>query len=912
MDDRREYRMFKAAVLGPLVQMSRVAEGRLPSITEVRELVEKMTRVFDVSSSEAAALIREIEARHGVTIDDGSVLKTATYRPWLDAARADIDWYYWRRYERLLSEEKHFPPRVVAGLDGVTDRVLGLLENPPRDGDWDRRGMVIGQVQSGKTANYLGLCCKAADAGYRVISVIAGLHNSLRMQTQRRLDEGLVGFDSVRILNGRTRRLGVGEFDFSRQPSALTTSLGDFDRQIAEKAVIPLANSNEPWVFVIKKNAMILDNLVKWLAAHNRHRGVDRIDEPMLLIDDEADNASINIGRRDEVSRINGLVRGLLGMFTRSSYIGYTATPFANIFIDPEDEDEMLGDDLFPRDFIVSLDPPNNYFGPGRLFGAGSGLSLQIADDFEALLPLDHKIDWRVAGLPKSLEQALRVFLLARAIRLCRGQAGVHNSMMVNVSRFLNVQGQVRALLHERVTVIRQSLSVSGGLPARDVVAYPEIRALHDVFRQQYAGSCGVGWPDVFQRLHESVSAVQVIEVNSRAADPLDYLAYEETGLNVIAVGGFSLSRGLTLEGLTVSYFLRNSVMYDTLMQMGRWFGYRDGYDDLCRVWMPEEAAGWYGHISESIDELREDLARMQRMNATPKDFGLRVRSHPDSLTVTARNKMGSGQKVRVRIGLANSFVETTTLRADRRALEDNLQAAIGFARDLADRGCRCEVWPPASPGRRSGESRLFRGVPIEAVEQFVGSFRAHPGYAKAQPGPVLAHLEAGRDAELAVWDVLFPSVRPDDSSRQLVFERLGFRLHCQRRKKGDRSDATTWTITNQHRVSSRGVERAGLSAEQVKQARDEYKRSKSPDQDRGSYPDHIYRTVRGRPLMVVHLLAIGDEDDDLSEREPVVAWSMSLPQSDREQEAVEYVVNPTWYARRYGDERDEEGIENA
>jgi len=162
------------------------------------------------------------------------------------------------------------------------------------------------------------------------------------------------------------------------------------------------------------------------------------------------------------------------------------------------------------------------------------------------------------------------------------------------------------------------------------------------------------------------------------------------------------------------------------------------------------------------------------------------------------------------------------------------------------------------------------------------------------------------------VWDVLFPSVRPDDSAPQLFFEGLGFPLYCQRRKKGVRSDATTWTITNQHRVSSRGVERAGLSADQIKRVEDEFRRSRPPGQDLSNYPDHIYRTARDRPLLVVHLLAIGDEGDDLSEEEPVVAWSMSLPQSDREQQAVEYVVNPIWYARRYGGERDEEGIENA
>src|SRR5262249_35101440 len=148
---------------------------------------------------------------------------------------------------------------------------------------------------------------------------------------------------------------------------------------------------------------------------------------------------------------------------------------------------------------------------------------------------------------------------------------------------------------------------------------------------------------------------------------------------------GFSLSRGLTLEGLTVSYFLRNSMMYDTLMQMGRWFGYRPGYDDLCRIWMLEEAESWYRHIALSIDELREEMRRMEEANATPEQFGLKVRSHPDTLIVTARNKMGSGEQVVVRVGLANQFIETTALRRDGQ--DANRRAAVALAERLAEAG---------------------------------------------------------------------------------------------------------------------------------------------------------------------------------------------------------------------------------
>ena len=262
----------------------------------------------------------------------------------------------------------------------------------------------MGPVQSGKTANYIGVVTKAADAGYRVIIIIAGLQNKLRNQTQRRVDEGFIGFSSTagprRQLLKQTI-LGVGRYDSRRRPSAFTTSHRDFHKGIAESLNVPLKNLRQPAVFVIKKNPSTLRNLIDWLKTHNAQLGTDTIREPMLLIDDEADNASINIKHRmDEISRINGQIRELLNLFDRSNYVGYTANPFANIFIDPDSEDQMVGHDLFPRDFVVSLDPPTNYFGAARVFRDSADTVLRDVDDHEDLLPTSHRIDHVVTGLP--------------------------------------------------------------------------------------------------------------------------------------------------------------------------------------------------------------------------------------------------------------------------------------------------------------------------------------------------------------------------------------------------------------------------------------------------------------------------------------------------------------------------------
>lgn len=896
----RDLDKLKAAVSG-------VLGTDLPTQEGIRECIALLRRSFPgVTDEEANELALWFEQVHGVRMRDGAALQDTGFEPWLEDARAGMDPYYWDRYHKLLVS-KDFSAHVLATLDDVTDRTLGFLENPTRPGEWDRRGMVVGHVQSGKTANYTGLVCKAADAGYKVIVIIAGIHNNLRNQTQRRIDEGFVGFDSTSNLLRKTLPrqsvVGVGRFDFRRRPAAFTTSQRDFSKTIADSVGVPLQNLGEPAVFVIKKNTSTLRNLIEWLTAHNAQRGTSTIREPMLLIDDEADNASINIRhRQDEVSRINSQIRQLLQLFDRSCYIGYTATPFANIFIDPDSDNEMLGHDLFPRDFIVSLDPPDNYFGATKVFSDDAERIVQHVDDHADVLPLKHRIDHVITGLPGTLQAAVRVFVVARAIRLARGHVGRHNSMLVNVSRFVAVQGQIRNEIHALVGRIRSSARVNGGLPPAQAMADFEIAALCQAFEEHYADSCGVSWASVQPRLRESASAVNVVEVNSRAAGSLDYAAHEALGLNVIAVGGFSLSRGLTLEGLVVSYFLRNSMMYDTLLQMGRWFGYRRGYEDLCRVWMPEEAQGWYTHIAESIEELRDELARMQSVNATPKDFGLRVRSHPDTLVVTARNKMGTGRSLRVLIGLANRFVETAILRRDEPSRRANRQAAITLAGQLRRAGL------PPERGEEVGGGRLMRRVPVQLVDAFLLAFRNHEGFPLTATGPVRKYIRQRHVDELAEWDVLFAGVTSARApAKPLEDFSLGFRLLCQRRAEGRRIDDATLMISKKQRVSTRGIARIGVDDEDARKAEAEYDATQPTAKKRANYPDWIYGPVRKRALLVVHLLAIGEEDDDLRGQEPFVAWSISFRATSREEEKVEYVVNTTWEREHYPQDDDEE-----
>lgn len=890
--------MSEAQQLLETLASAALALEPLPTPERIRDIIDSL-RITPLCSAvtpdEAEHLAMVLEERHGVTMKIGALLTAKGYMPWLEAARPNVVPYYWERYRRLLTE-RGWSGQVLATLDTMSERILGLLENPVKPGPWDRRGMVVGHVQSGKTSNYAALICKAADTGYRLIVVIAGVHNRLRNQTQLRLDEAIVGRDSARLLaNKQDQYIGVGRFDKSRRPVTFTTSLRDFSKATATGVGVPLKNLTEPALFVVKKNARTLTNLLEWLKENARSASA-AFDVPVLLIDDEADNASINTRYGSgEVTRINGQIRDLLHLFDRSSYIGYTATPFANIFIDPDTDDEMVGADLFPRDFIVSLDPPTNYFGPSRVFVDEPDRIVRHITDHETYLPLKHEIHTEVGTLPPSLCTAIRTFVVARAIRLVRGHVHQHCSMLVNASRFTDVQRQLRNEVHEFVDGIKASIRVNGALPLPTALADPEIAALYAAWSDEYQDS-GTTWEQIQPRLHEAAATISVVEINSRSGMSLNYEDYVETGLAVIAVGGFSLSRGLTLQGLMVSYFLRNSIMYDTLMQMGRWFGYHPGYEDLCRVWLPEEAEGWYAHVAESIEELREELRVMEAANATPEQFGLKVRGHPDALIVTARNKMGAGELVRVSIGLGNHFVETAVLRRD--ALEENREGVRRLAEDLARSG------RPIVSASQSPSGWLLREVPVEPILDFIAGFRHHVGSMLTDPVPLRRYIERRRTDQFARWDVLFASVgRPLDTGLRNE-TLLGVPINCQQRSPGTRTDKDTLFITNKQRVASRGVEKAGLAPGEVAAAEEAY-RLEHPGQREPNYPDRIYRKRRQRPLLIIHLLAIGGRDDDFAGQEPVVAYSISFPAPTGEEEKIEYVVNTTWLRENYREDLD-------
>ena len=889
------------------VAMQIIGSMPYPTPAGIRDAIASCRQIpaFAVSEEAAEALARDIESKLDVTMNIGAIVQEE-FAAWYDAAKTSIDPYYWERYRRLL-EQKKFPPQVIATTDQSTDRIVGLLGDPQLEGEWDRRGMVVGHVQSGKTANYTGLICKAADAGYKLIVVIAGIHNSLRNQTQQRIDEGFVGRDSARLARNRaTRAIGVGKFGMVRVPLTVTTSVNDFSRASAASFGVQLRSLTVPAVLVIKKNSSTLSNVIAWLTEHNARGGSALVDAPMLLIDDEADNASINVSRNpDEASRINGQIRELLNLFQRKVYVGYTATPFANIFVDPENDDEMFKADLFPRDFIVGLDPPSNYFGAMRIFGPDRELDiLRSITDSDVDLPVKHKGDFDITLLPASLERAVRCFILARAVRLLRGQHGQHNSMLVNASRFTAVQKQLRNAIHEFLNRTVTRIRFSASLSEVKALADDEMKELHQLWKREYI-NLEFTWAQIQNVLIEAAAPIRVEEINSRSAGTLNYADHEEHGLNVIAVGGFSLSRGLTLEGLTVSYFLRNSIMYDTLLQMGRWFGYRSNYEDVCRIWMQPDAIGWYEHITESIEELRDELRRMEQLGLTPKDFGLRVRSHPDTLIVTARNKMGSSTAIRVSIGLSDKLIETTWLQRGA-ALDANRTLTASFVSKLL-------ALKPYDP-ERPLSNYFWRAVPASMVIEYISAFTNCDLAPHTNSGPVAAFISAGVTEELRSWDVAVISNRGGNSEQ--LDTSLGVAVNLQERTRGEGTKPQAIMVSSRRRVSAQGIERLGLDDQVIADAEAQYRQDRGLTKEQAvNYPDKIYRKVRPRPLLMIHLLEmqfpkIGEQKAALLEPKPVVAWGISFPptpETNKTHRTVEYVVNTTWWREHYGDEPDEE-----
>lgn len=874
---------------------------------------EKLIGVIDEDAF-TDSLVKEFWEKRAVKQTDGNYLFSSEgNEPWLDDAErnGEITWHYWGQYRKYLDEDLQWP-RSVCDVIGRDTREILALTHDPKDIQYSTKGLVIGNVQSGKTANYLGLLCRAADAGYKYLVILASTTNDLREQTQKRIEEGFIGFRLVQDQEGRRayrkENVGVGDGvvgDF-RHPNPGTTRDDDFKKAKMQAFLnISAKNVTEPWIFIIKKNTSTLRNLITWF--RQQERGPN---DRLFLIDDEADYASINTQySKDKISTINRLIRDLYLLFPCRTYVSYTATPYANILIDCDAEDEAHGEDLFPKDFIYTLNPSDSYFGADEIFadlddaedGEGRCKYLRFIDD---CVPPSKK-DTPIEALPETLKDAIRTFMLASAIWSLRLDGRPQNmTMLVNVSQFISIQGKYRRLIDYFLEdIIVPAFRIYGTLPTQIAEDNSqEIQMFRRVWNLEYDGKCEFSWEKVFSNLFGVALRIKTALIHGKSKENLGYDSGNEC---VIAIGGNRLSRGLTLDGLVVSYFNRNSRAYDTLMQMSRWFGHRTGYQDICRIWMTAESAGWCRFIADSTNDLIVDLIRMQRRGATPREFGLKIRAHPDTLMVTARNKMGAGELKR-NIQYDGKYVETfALLRADD-AIEANFTAADKLMRALEDGGYEHHRYEDEDG--YLGE--LVSQVPARLVEDFVSEFVNNDADSKCTVSDsVLTHIEYCKDEGALYWDVLLAASDGAQTDEMFWFD--GQKLCYERRSPGVKIDDYRLIIGNRNKVSTKHPERAGLDPNMLQTIKDEYEQGKSTT----PHPsfDYLCRKYRKRPLLVIHHLDVkfasqaayeracqkGDAKHGkldgshwhASEHKPVVAWSISFPILDIEKE-VEYVFN--------------------
>lgn len=748
---------------------------------EIEQIILPVKQLFNLNNEEFIQAKNSLHSRMAVKMNRGVCLKDYNHKPWYKSYKSTKENFpFWQRYREYLIKDKKFSHKVINALDECTDDIMDMLANPEKEENFSRRGLIIGDVQSGKTATYIALINKAADAGYKVIILLTGTIEKLRQQTQGRIDEGFTGIKFKNYFNGIEDKnidsyIGVSKYSITKDMyvTSLTSTELDFNRYAYKSIISNVRSLAGPVIFVIKKNKSILEKLKKWFLNYSAEN--DEIHETMLLIDDEADAASINTNNDDtNPTAINAAIRSLLKIFIRSNYVAFTATPYANIFINPDSTDEMLKDDLFPKDFIYSLNAPSNYIGAssifidseddnGKIIPAKYKYMLHNNDDCEDWVPEKHKKDYEPEGLPNSIKEAIASFLIVNAVRDLRGHVNSHRTMLINISRYIDVQNKITEIIKEYLIDIVEELQNYSKM--ENALKHSSIKFIKEVYDKYYANLYAYldsgsifSWKQIQKNLYSASASIIISSVNGgNASKILDYENHEK-GLRLIAVGGISLSRGLTLEGLVISYFHRNSKMYDTLMQMGRWFGYRTGYEDLCQIWMPAHSQEWYSYIAEATDELRRDIIRMHYANSTPEDFGLQVRSEHNSLLVTAINKMRTSWTYEMTISLSGLYKETPYITSNIEENQFNLETVNALISSLITKD---EI---NNPALALSSKHQFLNIPKQTILDFLSLFKAstfniYNGFNdRNETGFIVNLLQQNTDTILDKWDILISS----------------------------------------------------------------------------------------------------------------------------------------------------------
>lgn len=715
------------------------------------DTLERMTRSglpLDAACQRLSALMKpellnaarkEIEKKSRVvwTLTEPRGLVGKGLEDWYTGPQEEYD-RFWPALREFLRESENWPLDAVNSIDQASTRVLSRMQHPGV-GAFQTRGLVLGYVQSGKTANFTAVISKAADVGYKFFIVLSGVTSKLRDQTQRRLDRDIRDRRPTDWIN----LTEVGR-DFRET--------GNVNSLLAEK-------HQHKILCVVKKVPSRLARLKKWLEGASKE--IIR-NCPVLVIDDEADNASVNTSTADDRrSRINGYILELLQLIPRAAYIGYTATPFANFFVDPS-----VPEDLYPKDFIIDLPKPTGYFGPESLFGR-ERLNLDEPDadtdgydmirrvpgeETASLQPTSQNDrDTFVPTVTPSLEEAICYFLMATAARACRGDEGRSSTMLIHTTSYTAIHGRFVPPVNDFVTKLLD------GLRSGDAALISRLQSQWEEesgrVPPEETGPIPVPFSDVLSRLEEVIQKTDVKVENFRSIDRLDY----ETPGTYIVIGGNILSRGITLDGLVVSFFIRTASAYDTLLQMGRWFGYRSGYADLPRIWMTDELRQYFFDLATVEQEIRYDIRRYESLEFTPLDFGVKVRTHPQ-MNITSKLKMQKA--VFAEVSYEGKRLQTILFNhRNRKWLLDNQTAARNLIRRIIEEDGK-------TAGRRVSGVFLFENVSSALILKFLREYRFYED-GRLNPGLISGYiLDQNALGDLSRWNVAVMTKKDDEMGR--------------------------------------------------------------------------------------------------------------------------------------------------
>lgn len=651
--------------------------------------------------------------------------------------------------QRYLIDVRERPKSIVGSLSASSLSIVRRLPKPDAADSFQARGLVLGYIQSGKTASMAALISRAADEGYKLFIVLGGFWKDLRSQTQTRLDQEIAGYSDDP--NGGP----YVQYD-PQLPKWVRLTRSGLEGDFISGGPNDL-NPLTPKLAVIKKNKKI-EALTKWLA----DGPVPLRDLPALIIDDEADQGSIdtNYGKTDDdgdpidPTATNRRIRDLLKMLPKCVYVGYTATPFANVLID-----STVEEDLYPKDFIVSLPEPADYFGPRRLFGLGlepSDLSPEPVEkpaldviryvrdtDLDQIdRALEHQGD-----CPDVLSDALLSFVLSSCGRLARGQAKQHFSMLVHPSQGTEPHRIFASAIGKELDYLRGA----AGYPKKFPDLLKRAKNTWDTdFRRVTRSQKDPLLPEhdfetVWKFAKSVLEEIEIKVLNIGSEDKLDYTG---TPKRYIVVGGNKLSRGLTLEGLSVSVFTRNANQYDTLLQMGRWFGYRPGYPDLVRIFVEKDIADRFKELARVEDELRADIKKYAQEPDPPTPLELKplIRMHP-AMAITSRTKMGAGKPVQ--ISFQNTSSETVAFPINRKDfLEKNLNAGKALIAHL-------EKTNGTKPVKGT---YIWKDVPAAVILDFLKNYEFSRNARDVNRINLTNYIERqNSNGELLSWDIVLP-----------------------------------------------------------------------------------------------------------------------------------------------------------